>query len=301
MTRRQISGLLLLVLATALFTVATSFSAHAQARQRAVYVSVTDDAGNPIDNLTTTDFTVREDRMTREITSVTKAVDPLQIALLIDNSQEAEGVIRDYREAVGAFINAIAADTPSGGKHQMAIITLASRPTIASDYTTDTAKLLKAGNSLFAMPGTGAYLLDGILETSQGITKRTVPRATIVAITTEGPDLSVKNYEAVLGPLQTSGASLNVIQVGQQRNLEHNRAVVIDQGPKKSGGRLDAILTSTALTATMKRVAARLTHQYLVTYARPDTLIPPQQVEVATAKAGLIAQVTASKEDRPRR
>jgi hypothetical protein len=299
--RRRIHGLLFLVLVTATLMAATSFSARAQARPRAVYVSVLDNAGNPVENLGAADFAVREDRMTREITSVTKASEPLQIALLVDNSQMSEGFIRDYREGVAAFINAVAADSPSGGKHQMALITLASRPTIASDYTTDTAKLLKAGNSLFAMPGTGAYLLDGILETSQGITKRTAPRATIVAITTEGPDLSVKNYEAVLEPLKTAGASLNVVVVGQPSNLEHNRAVVIDQGTKNSGGRLDTVLTSTALGATMKRVAARLTHQYLVTYARPDTLIPPEQVVVTTTKAGVTAQVTSVKDERPRR
>src|SRR4029077_5946276 len=111
-----------LVLATATLTVATSFSAHAQARQRAVYVSVTDDVGNAIENRGPADFTVREDKTTREIANVTKAIDPIQIALLIDNTQSADGVIRDYRKAIAAFINGVAADTPAGGgKHQMAI------------------------------------------------------------------------------------------------------------------------------------------------------------------------------------
>ena len=37
------------------------------------------------------------------------------------------------------------------------------------------------------MSGSGTYLLDGLIETSQGLTKRGSPRPVIVAITTEGP------------------------------------------------------------------------------------------------------------------
>ena len=42
-----------------------------------------------------------------------------------------------------------------------------------------------------------------------------------------------------------------------------------------------------ATTAKMKQVAEDLTHQYVVTYARPERLIPPEKVEVTVAKPGL--------------
>jgi hypothetical protein len=37
----------------------------------------------------------------------------------------------------------------------------------------------------------------------------------------------------------------------------------------------------------MKQLATELTHQFLVTYASPDSLIPPRQVTISAARAGL--------------
>ena len=301
MTTRGIGAVISLAFATGFIAVAPPSPVRAQARQRAVYVTVTDQAGNPVERLGPADFAVREDKITREVLSVERASQPMHIALLVDNSQAAERNLRDYREALTAFITALGADTPAGGKHQIALITLASRPTIAVDYTTDQAKLLKSALSIFSMPETGTYLLDGIIETSQGISKRTMPRPVIVAITTEGPELSEKAYEAVLAPLRESGASLNIVIVGAPRNTAHDRAVVIDQGTKSTGGRNENILVSTALTATLKQIASDLTHQYVVTYSQPDTLIPAEAVTVSMTKEGLTARSIVAKAERPRR
>jgi len=289
-----------LALAIAIASVAPLSPVHAQARQGRVYVTVTDQAGNLVENLNPADFTVREDKVSREVLSVQRASQPMHIALLVDNSQAAERFLRDYREGLAAFITAIGADTPTGGKHQVAIITLASRPTIAVDYTSDQARLMKTALSVFSLPETGTYLLDGIVETAQGISKRTMPRAVIVAITTEGPELSEKAYEAVLAPLRDSGASLNMVVIGAPRNTAHDRAVVIDQGSKSTGGRNENILVSTALANTLKQIATDLTHQYVVTYAEPETLIPAESVTVSMNKEGLTARSFPTKAERAR-
>ena len=62
--------------------------------------------------------------------------------------------------------------------------------------------------------------------------------------------------------------------------------MVLDQGTRETGGRYDTLLTARRSTATMKQLADELTHQYRVTYARPQTLIPPERVTIAAAKAG---------------
>ena len=67
--------------------------------------------------------------------------DGLNDLLLVDNSQAGEPYIRDYREALPAFIETIAADADVQGRHQIALIALASRPTILVDYTMDTDRL----------------------------------------------------------------------------------------------------------------------------------------------------------------
>jgi hypothetical protein len=273
-------------LCLALFALLAPAALRAQALQRSIYASALDQSGAPVPNLGPTDFVVREDKVAREILSVAPATDPMQIALLVDNSQAGEQFTRDYREALPAFINAIAADE-SGARHQIAIITLAERPTINTAYTFDFQQAIKGANRIFGTPGSGAYLLDGIIETSQDIKKKNLTRPVILAITTEGPELSDRQYMTVIEPLRASGASLNVVTVGNPRNNNYDRSVVIDMGTRDTGGRNDVLMTGSALASRMRQIANELTHQYRVTYARPDTLIPPDQVTIAAAKPGL--------------
>lgn len=284
------------VILAATLAVAASASPVAQAIQRSLYVSVLDRAGVPVAGLGPADFIVREDRVAREVLRVGPADEPMQIALLVDNSQAAEGYIRDYREALPAFVAAMT--EPGGPKHEVSLVALAERPTILSRYTSDRTELLKAVQRVFSLSGSAAYLLDGIIETSQGLVKRAAPRPVIVAITTEGPELSDRHFEQVLAPLEASGAALHVVSIGRPANLEHDRGVVIDRGTKESGGRYDTILLGTALTARMKEIARDLNSQYRVTYARPQTLIPPERITVSAATPGLTARGTTVRGDR---
>src|SRR5690349_6480181 len=82
----------------------------AQATRHAAFVSVTDQSGVPVTNLGAADFVVREDKTIQEVLEVTHADDPMQIGLLIDNSQAAESFVRDYREALTEFVTAITSD-----------------------------------------------------------------------------------------------------------------------------------------------------------------------------------------------
>src|SRR6266513_3762806 len=60
-----------------------------QAIERSMFVSVVDQAGAPVPNLGPSDFLVREDNLSREVLRVVPATDPMQIAILIDNSTAA--------------------------------------------------------------------------------------------------------------------------------------------------------------------------------------------------------------------
>jgi len=90
------------------------------------------------------------------------------------------------------------------------------------------------------------------------------------------------------------------VTVGTPRNQNYDRSVVIDMGTRDTGGRNDVVMTGSALTGRMKQIANELTHQYRVTYARPDTLIPPEQVTIAAAKPGLTVRGVPMKVQRER-
>src|SRR5262245_4086612 len=53
-----------------------------QAIQKAMYVTVVNDAGMPVPDLGPSDFVIREDNLAREVLRVAPATDPMQIAVL---------------------------------------------------------------------------------------------------------------------------------------------------------------------------------------------------------------------------
>jgi hypothetical protein len=270
----------------------------AQTIQRSMYVSVVNEAGTPVSDLGPSDFLVREDNVAREVLRVAPADEPMQIAVLVDNSQAARDYIRDIRVGLESFVN----EMTNGTKHEISIIALAERPTILAEASSDRAKIMKGVNRIFEQRNSGNYLLDGIIEVCKGFKKREAQRPLIVAITSEGPEFSSRRYEDVLKPLHDVGAALHAIVLGLPSNDisedARNRAAVLDEGPRTSGGRRSSLLATSALPGELKRLAAELSHQYRVTYARPLSLIPPERVTVSATRPGLTARGTLITERR---
>lgn len=264
----------------------------AQVDERVIYTSVVDKDGSPVLDLTAKDFSVREDGQSREVLRVTRDTDPLQIALLVDNSTSMRDRLSLLRKSVAAFIDATREDA------HIALITLAERPTIAVGYTTDRAVLRKAIDNLFAYEA-GNYLLDGIAETAQGLAKRTMWRSTLVVLTGLGPEMSYRQYTEVLRFFRESGASLHVLQVGMGIGGQ-GREIVLNRGTSETGGRYEQVLSITGLEMKARQLATEVSNQYRVTYARPDRLIPPKNTEVSVRRPDLRARGKLMKTEKDR-
>jgi VWFA-related protein len=261
----------------------------AQVQNIDVYVSVVDGKGEPAKGLTDTDFRVREDGVVREVKKAGIATDQMTIALLVDDSQAINPALQMIREAVDGFIKAMA------GKAEIALITFGDRPTIAADYTTDQKKLLDQAHRLFPRPSSGAYLLDAIVDASKGLAKRETKRPIIVVLAIDDEvEFSNRQYTQVLEELAKSRAALHVVLLGtpstSQVDENRNRNQVVALGTERTGGRRDNVLPLTGAAPRMKQLANELTYQYVVTYARPETLIPPEKIEVTVANPGLTAR-----------
>jgi hypothetical protein len=189
-----------------------------------------------------------------------------------------------------AFIDATRDDV------QLALITLAERPTIVVGYTTDRASLRKAADNMFAFEAAN-YLLDGIAETSQGLAKRTMWRSAIAVITGVGPEMSYRQYTEVLRFFRAGGASLHVLQLGGGLGGQ-GREIVVSKGTSETGGRFDEVLVPTSLELKSRQVATELSNQYRVTYARPSRLVPPSRIEVSVKRADLRARGMPLKTDK---
>src|SRR5687768_4682767 len=263
--------------------------ALAQSNERIAYVSAYDDKTRaPITGLGARDFVVREDGAAREVLRVTPATSPMAVAILVDNTQAAGDHIADIRRSLASFVKAL------DGVGPVSIIGVADRPTILRDYTTDQKQLQDGVGKVFAMPGSGATLLDAIYETSRGLQKREEDRAAIVIVTTENVEFSPRHYREVLEALARGGAQLHavILTTPAGSSLDdpaRNRASVLDEGPKRSGGTRTDVLTSQAFETRLQELAAILKSQHRVVYSRPQTLIPPEKVEIASAKPGVTA------------
>src|SRR5580765_618181 len=150
-----------------------------QALPRALYVSVVDQSGMPVPDLGPADFIVREDNLSREVIRVGPADDPMQIAILVDDSTAARDQVIDIRRALPGFIDALLAPGEAGRKNQISIIGLGNRPTVLSDYTTDRAQLVKAADRVWQQVNAGNYLLDATMEVIQGFKKRDASRPVV--------------------------------------------------------------------------------------------------------------------------
>lgn len=265
----------------------------AQTLQKSLYVSAVDRARTPVPDLRPSDLLVREDNVSREILKIVPADEPMQVAVLVDTSESAREYIADIRRALPPLVDALLA---ADRRNDIAIIGVGGRPMILADYTRDRAHLQEGIDFIWPQTDSGSYLLSGLVEVTQGFRKRDATRPVIVAITTEGPEFSALAHELVLTPLKASGAAFYAFVLGplsdQVGEDARNRALVLSQGTNDSGGARDIVLASSGLTSRLTRLAGELTHQYRVTYARPQSLIPPEKVTVAAGRQGLTVRGT---------
>ena len=255
----------------------------AQATERTIYASVVDKNDVPVTGLAQNEFIVREDDQAREILRVSAATEPMHIAVLVDTSQAIEEHLLDVRNALRGFFKQMA------GKHEIALIGLGERPTVLSDYTRDFARLDKAVGSVFARTGSGTYILDGIVEVSNGMRRRKAARPHIIVYAARGPEFSERYHQSVIDALRESGATLHTLGLTRQNVASSSReeqelAKTVADGTQETGGRRDDLLTPMALADRLLSVGNEIANQYQIVYARPQKLIPPKTLAVTSKR-----------------
>jgi hypothetical protein len=281
--------------AMALVVLGHSALARAQGARRAMVVSVVDQAGAPVAALTPADFIVREDNVSREVVAVGPADDAMEVAVLVDTSAAAGREIPNIRRALPGLIEVLTEPTASGQHNRVALIGFGARPTILADYTTDRGKLEKAVSLVWELqPPSNGYLLDAINEVTQGFKKRATARPVIIVITAEGPDPNASYNDRVLTPVRETHTNLHVISLGPpSTDLSddgRSRDRVLNDGPPQSGGLRERLLIGNALPEKLHQLGEMLTHQYRVTYAHPDSLIPPERITVTARRPEFVAR-----------
>ena len=280
-------------------------AADAQSVERRMVVSVLDDDGAPVEGLAEDAFRIREDDAAREVLRVEPAGGNRQIAILVDTSEAAVRMVSDFRRGLAAFVDGMRED------NRISIISFGGPPRILVETTDDAERLENGIDRVFPQTGQAAYMLDAIHEVSQGFARRRAERPVMVVLTTEGIDYSNRRSRDVLERLADSGAALYTLSVEARRSAfgtqgafgglpggvdlrrqEFERDRVLARGTAESGGRHRDLLASSAVERAMQELVAELRNQYLVVYARPDLLIPPEEVRVSVDRPDLTARGT---------
>jgi VWFA-related protein len=261
-------------------------SLRAQVEEWTIYAGVVDQIGTPVPGLSTSDFVVRENGMIREVLRVSPATDPLQVAVLIDNSEAMRADVIDLRQGLRGFVREL------DGRHEIALIGVGGPPTVLVDYTRDPKRLDAAIGRLFARPGSGSYLLSAIIDTSRGLRKRKTARRVMVVIATQGPEFSELSYQTVLDYIREIGAPLHSFVLLREGVSPTDPAaqeveLTLAVGTKMTGGRREDLLTANSMTPRLQSLATELNNQYQIVYARPKTLLPPKTIDVRVKRPDL--------------
>jgi hypothetical protein len=252
--------------------------------QRHVIATVVGPGDTAVPDLGIRDFIVREDGVARELVRVSPAAAPSHLAFVIDTSAIIEPALIEIRAAVAAFSRRMAA-VPNPASQ--ALVTVGERPMRVVDFTTRGAAVAVAAEQLVYRRGSGAHLLDGIIETAQALKRAEATRPVIVAFSVAlGQEFSTANWQRTEAVLRDAGVTLWTVELrggnvssGQD---DIDRDTVVTDVARRSGGFSESVLSKEGLGLGFDRVATLLTSAYDITYGRPESLLPPTRIAVST-------------------
>lgn len=263
--------------AAALALCAVTLGASAAGRQAAdktIYVSVLDESGKPVRDLTTKEFKIREDGVDREVVDAKPATDTLCVALLVDTTQPAEPFIRDIRSALTAFVKQVNAASPEA---RITLFEFGQAAVPLIPFTNDLAKLERDIGRLYPKKTPEGVLLEALMDATSSLGKQNSRRRAVVVFTMEpGRERSTEHPQKIQDSFQRTGAQLWTVSLRKGQGLADNsqRDLVLDTVGKNTGGHREFIVGQTAIGTYLTMYADALTSQYAITYKRPASERP---------------------------
>ncbi len=149
-------------------------------------VKAVDRQGQPLANLTQSDFLVYEDGVSQEITHFTSVHAPMHLVLLLDLSGSTKDNRKVIAEAAKKFIDSLAPDD------RIALAAFTNKFYALSDFTTDRVWLKNMADKIGTIEG-GTAFYDAMWKTLDLLDRVREPRKAIVVLT-DGVDNSLMRF-----------------------------------------------------------------------------------------------------------
>jgi VWFA-related protein len=246
---------------------------------RQIYISATDRSGAPVTDLTATDISIKEGGKDRPVESLKPATGPMHVAVLVD-----DGGSGAFQAAVAQFLDRTLA------RGQFSITLLNPQASMLVDFTNDPSALRDAVNRLgkrgrlrpAGFEPDGDQILDAIERAAKALQQRKAERAVVIALTLVGGKPELIDPNNVLDHVRASGTILNVVYLAGA-----DLGMVMGDGPRHSGGRLEEAGNGNGIIPAAIRVAESLQTQYVVTYTIPDGTSLSDRIAVSTSRKGI--------------
>lgn len=256
--------------AAVVFVLMDGRPAAARAGQVSALVTIVAEAGTPIRNLTAADFIAKEGGKKLEVADARLANDPLSVALLIDTAQPPRGVsapTQSLRAAAASFVTSIHAVNADA---RIALWQFASAAAVIVDFTDKAADLESAIARLYPSQQTSAVLLEAAEAAGKQLAGRSGARRAMVTVDFNSPEGSDgRMVQRAADSITNSGATLWAVSIRGMASTDPNREELLERMTKVSGGKRFSSVDASGLDGMLKKVAASLTSQYIVTFVRP--------------------------------
>src|SRR5262245_8790533 len=257
--------------ALALCTAVTAFGfgppARAQFASRVnvveVYVTATDQAGEPVTGLTTEDFLVRENGEAQQVTTFTEGEFPLAAAIALDRSfSMAKTQLAVAKSAARVFLGELRPADES------MIIGIGSEVEVIAPRSTNRTQQYAALDRLDAFGTTSLH--DAIVIALDAMQEAKGRRAMILL--SDGEDRFSKASAAdVLARARRSDVLIYPIALGR------DRPSLFAELASLTGGRSFHVRDPKKLGETLSTIARELRHQYLLGYSPTKPIVPGKE------------------------
>jgi VWFA-related protein len=282
-------------------------AAHLTARSgpegtKTLFMSVLDESGKPVKDLTTDDIRMREDGKDVQIVSVGPAQDPLDIVVLVDTSDSAVQLTSDVRRAVTSFIKQVHSVRNDAA---IELMEFGQAAVATTPFTSDDEVLTKALSKMVGKPGADAVMLEAVKQAALDLDKRPSPRRAVVSFNTDpsrelagGDPNKIKDaYRKSIAQLWSVTLKISNISIQAGKGAHGQTAAsdtmdasatrnsILTNLAQLTGGQHEVINTPSGIDPLLQQFADALTYQYAVVYRSNNK--SAKNVQLGTVRQGV--------------